>query len=223
MKNPAALLLQQLREWTPPSDNESHWQSRSISANWDEMRLAVDHLNAIDQLLNQMEKTEGETRVWRKNYPRWAQMVFAYHHGWSYREAKQDFSEEALDHLATLSRALKTIVPEADTTQFDKVRSFIDNIDNLLSEETSIPGELRMHLNDVLDHARWCLDNYEIIGDFKLQEALERLAVAVMRGAWHSDSKEKWRDTFTTWVWPFVVNIASALPCQALTLLALGN
>ncbi|EPQ73151.1 hypothetical protein MMMB2_3923 [Mycobacterium marinum MB2] len=69
----------------------------------------------------------------------------------------------------------------------------------------------------------WCIDNYEIVGDFDLGEAVERLAATVVRVASASDQENlpKWHVVINGFVWPFAINVLAAIPSAGLTQLAL--
>jgi hypothetical protein len=83
---------------------------------------------------------------------------------------------------------------------------------------------LRQHVKQVIAHLLWCVDHYDSVGDFDLQEAIERLFATMVRTATTSDHKEQWVDwLMNNVVWPFTVNVASAIPAQALLQLLGGD
>jgi hypothetical protein len=61
----------------------------------------------------------------------------------------------------------------------------------LLDEDDTIDQLLKMHVKQVIAHLNWCIDNYDAVGDFDLQEAVERLASAIIRAAGTSKSKDR--------------------------------
>ena len=131
--------------------------------------------------------------------------------------------QTALDHLENLADRLDDFVPTVRPGGLDELRDYANGIRELLDDDDSINELLKLHIKQVVAHLTWCIDNYNAVGDFDLQEAVERLASAILRAYAASSNKEKWSDAAKTWVWPFVVNVIAAIPSSALTQLALGH
>jgi hypothetical protein len=173
-------------------------------------------------LLYQMYAAGRNTAVFRRHYKSWGDLVFAYPNGWK-QNGTAAMNQTALDHLENLADRLDDFVPTVRPGGLDEVREYANGIRELLDDDDSINELLKLHVKQVVAHLIWCTDNYDAVGDFDLQEAVERLASAVLRAYAASSNKEKWSDAAKTWVWPFVVNVISAIPSSALAQLALGH
>lgn len=215
MANPAQLLLERFHAWRGPN-NVAATNARSLNgANWDEHTQAVLHLKEIEELLRLLESQGRNTRVPREALPSWYQVVFAFPSGWS-GGGTATINQEAINTLEMLAERLQDVVPTVEPGGIEQVIGYVDAVRDVLVEDASLPAQLRSHINDVIEHVRWCAENYSIVGDFSLQDALERLSGAIMRGAFSSTDKSKWQKVAETWVWPFVVNMAAALPSAGL-------
>ncbi|WP_301120318.1 hypothetical protein [Mycolicibacterium fortuitum] len=224
MANPAQLLHDQLISWRgPQTTSASQVRQAAISDDWLGHRIAVRHLDAIDELLNQMTTAGRNVRVYRGQFPNWCAAVFAYPSGWQGQGSAQ-MNSTALDHLESLADRLIDFVPTVKPGGLEEVREYVESIRQLLDEDQTITDpNLIMHVKRVIAHLMWCVDNYDAVGDFDLQEALERLAAAVVRAGAASGDKERWRGHMDRWVWPFGVNAQGVIPATALGQLALGG
>lgn len=224
MANPAQLLLDQLRAWHAPGAQRSAAEARGVGNNnagrWLAERIAVRHLDAIDELLDEMEQAGRNITVFRRHYDKWADMVFAYPAGWARGGGGLDTGE--LEHLENLADRLDDFVPTVRPGGLDDVRAYAEGIRTLIDEDDSIDALLKLHVKQVIAHLLWCVDNYDAVGAFDLQDAVERLASSILRAEANSKYKAKWKAARDTWVWPFVVNVIAAIPGNALAQLALG-
>lgn len=219
MANPAQLLHTQLVNWRGPH-NTSAASARGLNngENWQDHELAVRHLREIDELLRLLESQGRNMRVYREAFPTWYRMVFAFPRGWS-GSGTAAMDSKSLDTLEMLAERLEGVVPTVDADGLDRINRYIESVSAVLAEDTSLPAALRAHVNDVIAHVRWCVDNYATVGDFSLQDALERLAGAVVRGAANSTNKSKWKNVVNNIVWPFAVNMMAAIPAAELAAL----
>lgn len=224
MANPAQLLLDQLRSWHNPSQQVAPVNARELNSaehDWLTHRIAVRHLDAIDELLQQMEDAARNVRVFRGHLQAWGNMVFSFPNGWT-QNGTATMDQTALDHLENLADRLVDFVPAVRPGGLDEIRDYANGIRELLDEDDTIDGLLKMHVKQVIAHLNWCIDNYDAVGDFDLQEAVERLASAVIHAASSSKWKDRWKSAMDTFVWPFVVSMVAAIPGSALAQLALG-
>jgi hypothetical protein len=97
------------------------------------------------------------------------------------------------------------------------------DIAELVGEDESLDPLLKLHIKQVIAHLNWCADNYDAVGDFDLQEAVERLASSIIRAAANSTMKDRGKAAMSTFIWPFTVNVIAAIPGNALAQLALGS
>jgi hypothetical protein len=223
--NPAQLLLNQLNAWRSTSAQQNPASIRGLNSpnhQWLQHRIAVRHLDAIDELLSQMEAVGRNTSVFRRHCQSWGDLVFAYPNGWK-QNGTAGMDQTSLDHLENLADRLDDFVPKVRPGGLDDIRDYANGIRELLDEDDSIDELLKLHVRQVIAHLNWCIDNYAAVGDFDLQEAVERLASAVIRAAAASSQKDRWKARMDTFVWPFVVNVIAAIPGNALAQLALGH
>lgn len=191
-------------------------------APWLDFRIAVRHLDAIDDLLDQMAGAGRNVSVFRRYFNMWEQIVFAYPRGWQVPGSGATDST-SLDHLENLADRLQDFVPTVKPDGLDQIRDYATKVDEALTEDDSIDPLLKLHARQVVAHLQWCIENYDKVGDFDLQEAIERLASSVLRAAANSTNESRWRTVMDGWVWPFVVNVAAAIPGSALAQYALGS
>jgi hypothetical protein len=218
MANPAQLLHARFLAWRG-AQNVAASTARGLNGqNWQEHTLAVRHLGEIDELLRLLESQGRNMRVAREALPGWYQVVFAYPGGWS-GQGSATIAPQSIDTLEMLAERLEDVVPALEDDGIDRINEYIDSVVKVLTADTSLPVDLRIHVNDVIAHVRWCIENYETVGDFSLQDALERLAGAVVRGAANSSDKGRWKTVVNNIVWPFAVNMMAALPASQLVAL----
>ena len=130
-----------------------------------------------------------------------------------------------MDHLETLAETLRYYVPVLEADGLESVRAYAQQVKDALEEDTTIPQQLRIHAHEVIGHLLWCVDTYDLVGDFILAEAVERLAATIVRVAANSSPENRskvWGPVAQNIYWPFVLNLVSAIPAQALAILALG-
>ena len=221
MANPAQLLHNRFLTWRG-SHTTSAIQARGLNgANWDEHKLAVRHLDEIEELIRLLEGQGRVMRVQRATLPSWHQTVFAYSGGWN-GNGTALIDKTSLNTLEAFAERLIDVVPEVEVDGLDKIGGYLDSVREVLVADASLPTDLRSHINDVITHVQWCVDNYATVGDFSLQDALERLSGAIVRGAANSSDRSKWQNVMSTFVWPFAVNMIAALPSAGLVALVAG-
>lgn len=224
MANPATLLLERLRSWHSDDENVSADGIRQMgeaATSWPAHALAVQHLREIEQILDFLRQRGRNVSVYDSHLSSWYGAVFAYPNGWVDRGTAR-ISAGALLHLETLADRLDDYVPAVTDGGLEQIRSYLDNVVSVLATDESLPEALKIHVNDVISHVRWCIDNYQIVGDFSLQEAIERLSGSIIRAAANSDDKARWKTVVEQFVWPFTVSVIAAIPQAGLVQLALS-
>ncbi|MDQ2638069.1 MAG: hypothetical protein M3Y83_14470 [Actinomycetota bacterium] len=214
MANPAELLHQTLIRWRA---NGGSYVDQL------EQRIAVRHLDAIDELLTQMDAAQIGTDVYRRYFDKWATLTLHHPHDWQSQGQRQHIDDTPLDHLQNLSAWFRTLVPTVQAGGLDSLREFADGAEAVLADDDSIDPLLKRHVQSVIEHLAWCIDRYDEVGDFELREAVDRLIAAMVTTAARSKKKDGWRDWMNTFVYPFSVNMVSAIPAQAVVQLALGG
>lgn len=221
MANPAELLLHTFTRWNSSAADARG--ARGLNGNnWDEHKRALRHLDEIDELLRSLESQGRNTRVFRQWMPAWHRIVFAYDRGWVPVGSGQ-VDQQAIDHLETLAERLQDVVPTLQEGGIAQILEYTNGIAQTVAEDESLPVQLRSHINDVIAHVRWCAENYDIVGDFSLDDAIERLNGAVVRGAANSSHPGRWTKIMNTFVYPFVVNAVAALPAAGLQIAAVAS
>ena len=226
MANPAELLHRQFIEWNTATASGSAKDQRNPDGNsWLAHRMAVRHLEDIELLLDEMSAAGRDFPVYRRHIPDWYNAIFCFPKGWT-TQGTGHIRPVLIDHLETLSSLLGHYVPTVKENGLDQIRAHADSVRSLLVSDDEIPEELRLHAAEVINHLLWCVDNYSIVGDFRLQDALERLNATLLRvvSTTTQEKREKmWGPVMTNFIWPFTTNIVAAIPSQVLTMWALGT
>lgn len=218
MANPAQLLHARFISWRGPN-NTNAISARGLNGeNWEDHTQAIRHLQEIEQLVRLLESRGRNMRVVRETIPSWYQVVFAFNKGWD-GGGTAAIHQQSMNTLEMLAERLEDVVPPVEDGGLAAITEYLDGVCSILEDDSSIPLDLRAHINEVIDHVRSCVDNYSEVGDFSLQDALERLAGAVVRGAANSANPSKWKTFVTNFVWPFGVNMLAALPQAGLVAL----
>lgn len=214
MANPAELLWQTFERWNKPGSQFNARDSRAdqtLSVH----RMALRHLDAIDELLGQLESAGRNTTVYRRHFPMWTRIVFNYPGNWT-ANGSGSIDTTARDHLMTLADALSTVVPVADIEKFDELRAFLDELEKAITEDEELPKDAKAYAKVTINGVRESLDNYATEGDYQLHAVLEQLIGMLMRVATKSQNKDRFKWFFTNFVYPFTVNQLPALPMSGL-------
>lgn len=221
MANPAELLLAQFREWDARQNSAAQAREHDINAKFVGHLVAARHLDAISELLVELEATGQNVAVYQNQLVTWRQTLFVFRGGWE-GVGSARIDSNALQHLETLAGLLKLYVPAATPEGVEGLRSYLAGVEEVLSDD-ALPEILRNHVRRLIDHVRLCIDEYDRYGDYELQEAIDRLLASMIRAAANSNDSNRWADLFNSYVPPFVVNVLSAIPAAALTQFALGH
>lgn len=223
MANPAQLLLDQFHAWRNPQATAD--KARNLSDQpeaWTRHRVAVRHLDALDEILIEME-AQGKQGlgVYRSELATWNGIVFGHPHGWSQANSGQ-INDTTLLHLETLAGRLADYLPSTDDTGRDRTRGLVDAVRAAISDDDSLSPELRIHLTQVADQLGWCLDRYEITGDFELKNAIDRLLITIGVTAQRSKNGTVWTKLANEFVSPFIVGTAAQITGSAMLMLISG-
>lgn len=207
MANPAELLHTFLTTWRGNSDPEPRAH-----------RIAISHLDAIEELLDEMDDLKMRTDIYRRYFDQWMALTLHTPHGWQPQTNLKHIDDRALENLDLLADRFNDIVAKIQPDGLEQIRAYADEVRELLEEDTSVQDAgLRRHLLQVLAHLNWCVDNFSAVGEFDLQEAIERLVAAMIRVTANSTNKQRWRDKLNVVAWPFVAGAAAniaAAPVQ---------
>ena len=224
MANPAQLLLNQFHAWR--NDGSTADAARNTGdkpETWLRHRVAVRHIDALDQILTEME-AQGKQGlgVYRGQLPTWTAIVFAHPYGWGQPNSGR-IDPTTLQHLETLAGRLEDYLPAADDAGRDRTRGLVDAVLAAISDDNSLPTELRIHLAQMADQLGWCLDRYEITGDFELKNAIDRLLITVGVTAQTSNNASLWTKIANEFVSPFIVGTAAQITGSAMLMLIAGT
>ncbi len=172
MANSAQLLFETLTAWSN-ADGAAPKTRRNLES-WDGWEREIAAVQLLIDLRSQMDSLESEGKSsfdpWRKFYPQWTTAVFAYPEGW--QKSGHGINQTALDQLHGLAVHLKTLVPELDPNQKDDFRSFLEAVENRLE---NAPDLIKLHALKIVRHLKSVLDEWEILGDFRIVNAMRDL------------------------------------------------
>ena len=213
MANPATLLLELLRRWDTRRGTNTANGARSINNGMREHVRAVGYLHEIAQILDTLEHSGRSVGAFRRRYDSWVHAVFAYPKGWD--AAYPPFDHGDMDVLETLADTLDHVLTKADPEKVARIPELLGQIIEWLPG-SGLPDDLKAHVYTVVSHCRQCVEEYDILGDFALQAAVDRLITVVNRAAEASASqsagKEEpgwWTNFKSSFVYPFAVGVSA--------------
>jgi hypothetical protein len=207
MANPAQLLLNQLQTWNQPNRSADQARATNGAEVWILHRLAVRHVDALEEILREMASKGKDVAVWEGAFAIWSQAVFAWPHGWRGQNTG-GIDPTTLAHLQTFASWLDDYLPKADEHGLERTGKLVDDILDAVNADESLPADMKIHLRQMCDQLRWCLDRYSQAGDFVLKVAIDRLLITVGQYAQQSPSstfRDKVTTIVNTFVYPFIV------------------
>lgn len=198
MTNPAAHLHDLIISWQgDPNTNEA--RRRGVQGAGDQeqkLRLvrgihaALDDLREIEGLLDALEAEGRRTQSFRKHLNRWYNWVIAYPDGWELSGGLNFHNTATLEILDSLASVLEAEINDFSPETVKEVRSLVDEARDLLAKDDTLPIGIRRHLHSVLSHAWQVANDFDLFGDFALQESTERMIIALNVAAKTSTKKE---------------------------------
>jgi hypothetical protein len=125
--------------------------------------------------------------------------------------------------LDTLAGLMDDWLPTVTPAGRDSLTEFVGKILEALADDESLPDDMVRHVGECIFHVRDCLDRFELVGDFDLQVAVDRLYLSVSMAKTVSKHKEKWTHLAENVAYPFAVGALSAPVGNFLTQLAIGG
>lgn len=212
MSNPARLLLTQFEQWKVGSTSTTSAQQRGIDGpftdEWGSLRRAFGHIAAIERLLDELAANGAIVTVYRKYLNAWTAAAATYPRGWD-AQSKGEMLEVYLEHLSTLADRLDEFVPTLDDGGLESISKLVQDAAQLLSEDPSIPRDLRDHLTGVLLHTKRCVDEYDLLGDYEVARAVDELIATIGRSAHQSSESNRWTEMMNKFGWPFASGAAA--------------
>lgn len=224
MSNPASLLLAQLHAWNRSNKPAAGARGTDAPDNddaWIRHRLAVRHLDAIDQILAEMAAQGKSVTVYESAFKTWTQIVFAYPAGWGQANSGH-IDQTALEKLDMLAGRLDDFLPTSDEAGRGRTRKLVEEVQAALKTDESIPADMKIHLRQVAEQLSWCLDHYELTGDFELKDAIDRLLISVGITAQKSRQGSLWTKLVNTFVYPFITSTSAQLTGHSILMLTTG-
>ncbi len=190
MANPADDLYEIFLEWKkefeslPESNHPSVWEARKLGrrnnspmGGWKKQRQAARCLEAIDAIIDQMEKEGDDVSSERAYFNDWVAAVFAYPDGW--RQKSAGVPEQALTSLGMFRNNARRILPDVGPDFIEQIRRDLEEEPSLTPPPGSYPADLFAYFTRVRAHLKHCIDNYEATNSFDLQQAAEHYRAAV--------------------------------------------
>ncbi|MBM7415254.1 MULTISPECIES: hypothetical protein [Nocardiaceae] len=224
MANPAALLHGLLTSWcVNGSASDIRGIDSTASPAWSDVRRAMGYVDAISEALAGQQAQQARVTPYVEAVPRWTAAIVGYPHGWN-QDSASGIPTQDLALLDTLAGIMDTWIARTTDEQRDDIRQFSDRIAELVKADDSLSEEIRLYLANLVLHLRDCLDRFDIVGDFDLRIAVDRLMMAVGVASVHSTSeKSRWKDVAEQFVYPFTVSVASSPLVAVLGQLAIGS
>lgn len=172
MANPAELLYQQLTEWIDPESRDTS-QARHLPhpEAWAAHRRAVNLLDQIEEALDFARDQAGQPMTMARHHlPDWTAMVFSWPEGWN--TPADSLDPAVMEPLFTTAEMLQTVVPEFAPGGADALAVFLQVVDAKLSDADPF---LQKHARRVIRHIAGLLDDWEILGEFRITTALRDL------------------------------------------------
>ena len=222
MANPAQLLLNQFHAWR--NDQTTADKARNMRTQpeaWIQHRVAVRHIDALDEILTEMDAQGKNVAVYRSQLPTWTGIVFGWPYGWGQANSGR-IDTTALHHLETLAGRLEDYLPAADDAGRERTRALVEAVRAAIEGDDSLPADLRIHLAQMADQLGWCLDRYDITGDFELKNAIDRLLITIGVTAQRSKNGGVWTTIANEFVSPYIVGTAAQITGSAMLMLITG-
>lgn len=201
MANPAELLLALFEKWNQDSGFVA--KARGDDDLLSTHRQALAYIDQIAALIDELESRGKRVRYHRVFLPKWVQTVFNYPHHWSSSTDFATIGETQLQQLESLANDLDDIVPKADAERLEAFKSYLAAVLTALDGDKSLPDDVRNQAKAVIIHIQTVVDQLAVVGEFELQESLDRLLGVLLRVATASRQREKWVTFLNDFVWPF--------------------
>lgn len=192
---------------------------------YEEYRLAplIAALDDIEKHLPLWEAQGNDVRAFRDALPAWTAGVLS--HLSERGEVRSDGLPVQTGDLGVLRWAAKLLeadTPSLDESQREEVRNMVNEARGVLRADETLPEAMRLHIVTLLLHVESVLDNFQVMGDFALEDAVERL-LGAMRFAENASSSEPnvWQKFYGDWLQPVATAMLGGAPGTALAITAL--
>lgn len=179
MANPAQILHRYFTEWNTPSPARS---SRNVNPSTRpslaKLRRASAHIDSIRDLVQDMKRAGSDVALWESAIDRWTSGLFLIKGGWDGAQMKS-LKKEDLDLLFSLGQILEFRIPVLRPTAPSGVKWLMDQLEKELNTGEHNPY-LEKYLRNLISHIRWCIDNFDDVGEFEFERAWTQLQATIL-------------------------------------------
>lgn len=201
MENPATLLLGLFQRWDSEQGNVAASSVRGLVASGELSDADVDHINAmqwISQLRREVDELEQQGRrvgSYRRHLGNWTHIVLNYPGAWQSRHNRDLITAPMLDTLEQLSDVLDAALAPITEEARSSARQLLGQVVDLLTEDSSLPEDVRQYVYQIVTNARNCIEDYEVLGNTDLRAALQHLWGALKAAEGHSSGnfRQRWK------------------------------
>lgn len=177
------------------------------------MRLLLD----TEELLDRVEQDGTNLSTQRKYMRAWTAMVIAHPDGWK-TNGNHSIDQNALDALSMTATILETYVPRFEPGGDEQLGNFLTTIDRKLNGDDSY---LAQHAKRVVAHVQKLLIDWEVLGEFRIVDALADLQRILDALAEQKTKDPFWKGASrSAWAWfkkDFATALAAGVAVNALT------
>ncbi|MGN7968022.1 hypothetical protein [Microbacterium sp. 22296] len=156
--------------------------------------------------------------------PIWRAEIYHYLHpetgGFANYAGSGKLSKSDIGLLGWVAERLSTVSPESTEESRESIREMVQAARSLLIEDDTIPEKLRLHVTRLLRHVEEALDNFEITGDFLLEDAVERLIGALQFVETSSSKASKWSDFRSQFIPGLAAQLSASGALEGIALVA---
>ncbi|PFG39875.1 hypothetical protein ATJ97_2395 [Georgenia soli] len=229
MANPATLLMELFETWAEPTGNVSVASTRGLNQEGEFTSADADHVNAmrwiseLKDLIDGLELQGRKVGPYRRHLGNWTHIVLNYPGAWQSMRTADLITQPMLDTLVQLSDVLDFAGPSVNEEVRGAALELLTEVIALLAEDDTLPDELRAYVYKVVQNARTCIEEYEVLGSVDLQAALEHLWGALKAAEGHSEGtfRERWATMSERIFTPAVAGFLGSAPSVALQALQL--
>lgn len=184
-------------------------------------RQAMVLISEIEQVVAGMDLSPARRDTYARGIMKWTKWVLAYPHNWQGPQIagyETINDQDALDMLDLLAQHMEFMMPAVTEVERASYAETIDLLVKAITADQTLPREMKQHLYMLIAHARQCIEEHELLGDFALKSAVERLAAAAAQAAEKTNNPKAWQAFRSKFVWPVTTNILGAVPTTFLAI-----
>lgn len=180
------------------------------------MRLISECENAISELEREGQNVDTFRRVLHS----WAAALMNFPQSWNGRDTnpRQVFTPRVMDTLETFALVLESRAPAINPYGIERLQSLLVEIQDLLKEDASLGGEMRLHVYEVVQMLLRYIEDKEMYGHADFRNAVKDLWIAVNAAAGASDDehRSRWKDKANAILVPAAGTILGSIPAYGM-------